>query len=36
VLEADLGVAHKQCHTAKRLFDRLVGKRDYEWSYSTV
>ena len=36
VLEADLGVAHKQCHTAKRLFDRLVGERDYEWSYSTV
>lgn len=36
VLEADLGVAHKQCHAAKRLFDRLVGERGYEGSYSTV
>ena len=36
VLEADLGAPRKQRHTAKRVFDRLVDKRGYEGSYSTV
>ena len=36
VLEADLGAPRKQRHTAKRVYDRLVGERGYEGSYSTV
>lgn len=36
VLEADLGAPRKQRHTAKRIYDRLVGERGYEGSYSTV
>ena len=36
VLEADLAAPRKQRHTARRIFDRLVGERGYEGSYSTV
>ena len=36
VLEADLGAPRKQRHTAKRIYDRLVSKRGYRGSYSTV
>lgn len=36
VLEADLGAPRKQRHTAKRIYDRLVGERGYEGSYSTA
>ena len=36
VLEADLGAPRKQRHTAKRIYDRLVGERGYEGSYSSV
>ena len=36
VLESDPGAPRKQRHTAKRVYDRLVGERGYEGSYSTV
>ena len=36
VLESDLGAPRKQRHTAKRVYDRLVGERGYEGSYSPV
>ena len=36
VLEADLGAPRKQRHTARRIYDRLVGERGYAGSYSTV
>lgn len=36
VLEADLGAPRKQCHTAKRIFDRLVDERGYGGSYASV
>lgn len=36
VLESDLGAPRKQRHTAKRVYDRLVGERGYEGSYSTA
>lgn len=36
VLESDLGAPRKQRHTAKRVYDRLVGERGYGGSYSTV
>jgi transposase len=36
VLEEDKGVWHKQRHTARRIFDRLVDERGYGGSYSAV
>ena len=30
VLEADVGAPHKQRHTAKRIYGRLVEERDFE------
>ena len=30
------GAPRKQRHTAKRIYDRLVGERGYEGSYSTA
>ena len=36
VLEAGLGTPRKQCHTARRIYDRLVTERGYAGSYSTV
>ena len=34
VLESDLGAPRKQRHTAKRVYDRLVGERGYAmWLY---
>ena len=36
VLEADQAAPHKQRHTAKRMFDRLVAERGYAGSYATV
>ena len=36
VLETDLGAPRKQCHTARRIYDRLVAERGYAGSYSSV
>lgn len=36
MLESDPGAPRKQRHTAKRVYDRLVGERGYEVSYSTM
>lgn len=36
MLAEDRKAWHKQRHTAKRIFDRLVDERGYEGSYSTV
>lgn len=36
VLEADLGAPRKQCHTARRIYGRLVEEGGYESSHSYV
>lgn len=35
-LESDQGAPHRQRHTAKRVYDRLVGDRGYEGSCSAA
>jgi len=36
ILEKDKGVHHKQRHTAKRIFDRLVEEHDFDGGYTIV
>lgn len=36
VLEGDLGRPRKQCHTARRIYDRMVSDLGYSGSHSSV